>query len=221
MNDRSQVGALLNWHRWLVLITAAAVLIVYTRGTYDFSRFEPLVAVPVWLVFLGTFWLVATNLLTAFRGTETANAAGWWSRFALVAAIPVGLLASGLDCTGASLSGCSPVCSFLIKIWTPLVALAAAAYVVTGRPWLLTAVTAMCLVFLVPNCRCYNPMNSWWLHRLRLSPACFAASLWVGVIAITALSWRRLVPLAAVACWLINTILLGFFVGHHYFQFPW
>jgi hypothetical protein len=221
MNDTSQVRALPNGHRWLVLTTAAAVLIVYARGSYDFSRFEPLVAVPIWLFFLGTLWLVSANLRAAFRVPQPSSVVGRWSRFALVAAIPVGLLASGLDCTGATLSGCSPVCFFLIRIGTPLVALAAAAYVITGRPWLLTAVTAMCLVFLVPNCHCYNPLNRWWLHRLPLSPACFAASLWAGVIAIAALSWRKLVPLAVAACWLVNAILLGFFVGHHYFHFPW
>src|SRR5215470_12097107 len=103
MNDRAQVGAFPSRHRWLVLTTTAVVLIVYTRGSYDFSRFEPVVAVPIWLFFLGTLWLVATNLRTAFPRSQTANVAGWWSRFALVAAIPVGLLASALDCTGVSL----------------------------------------------------------------------------------------------------------------------
>jgi hypothetical protein len=221
MNDSSHISLLPGWHRWLVLAAIVVVGAIYTRGTFDFSRFDDRFLLPVWFVFLGSLGIVFANLVAAFRASQSTFTAGPWSRSALAAAIPVAFLAAGLDCTGASLSGCSPVCGFLVRIWTPAVAVAAAAYVITGRRWLLPVITVMCFPYMVPNCLCYNPLNAWWLHRFPLSPACFAASGWASLIAIVTLSWGRLVPLAVAACWLVNAVLLGFFVGHHYYHFPW
>jgi len=223
----SQHGEVPAWHRWLVLTALIAVGIVYGRGSFDAARFNgfiPLLipfAPAIWMFFLWSLGLVVANLRIGFGGSEVLAPAGVWTRRALVLAIPLGFLASGLDCMGISLSGCTPVCMFLIRIWTPAVTVAAFAYLFTGRRRLLPVIVLMCLVFLVPNCQCRNQLNAWWLHHFSLGPGCFAASTWASVIAIAALSWGKWTRTAAAACWLLNTVLLAFFVGHHYFRIPW
>jgi hypothetical protein len=221
MNDGPQIKTLPDWLRWLVLPAGIAAGLICLRASFDLSRFNHLFLLPLWIFLLVSLAPLAVNLLAAFRGPQTTFRAGPWSRAALIAVIPVAFLASGLDCMGLSLKGCTSVCNFLVRIWTPFVAVTAAVYMVTARRWLLPLITLVCLGYLVPSCRCYNPVNAWWLHRFASSPACFAASLWASVIAIAALCWGRQVPLAIAVCWVINAALLGFFVGHHYYHFPW
>ena len=41
------------------------------------------------------------------------------------------------------------------------------------------------------------------------------------LIAVVALMGRKFALASAAACWVINVALLAFFVGHHYYRFPW
>ncbi|HEY6349564.1 MAG TPA: hypothetical protein VI636_09165 [Candidatus Angelobacter sp.] len=206
---------------WLVVIALAAGLVVVTRGTYDLSHLHSLLPLPLWLFFFASLGMIAANLLSAFRPLQSQRQINRWIRAALVLAIPIGFLGASLDCMGLSLSGCTPTCMFLVRVWSPLVAIAAVAYLVSEKSWLLSVITLLTLVYLIPNCRCYNPMNAWWLEHFRRSPACFGASYWVSLIAVAALLWRRFALASAVTCWIINMVLLAFFIGHHFYRIPW
>ena len=208
-------------HRWLMLAAIAAGTIICVRASLDVSVINRLLAFPVGLFFFVSLALIATNLLTGFRGPAGEVQIDSWTRIALVITVPVGFTAAALDCTGASLSGCTPVCTFLIRVWSPLIVVATLALLTTRRRWLLSLIAAMCFVYLAPSCRCYNPLSAWWIDHFSVNPACFGGGYWVSVVAIAALSWGRLARASAAACWFVNAVLLGFFVGHHYYNVPW
>src|SRR5205807_7134318 len=81
--------------------------------------------------------LVAAALLVGLAnvfGTPVARSARVPLRFRatiLLAAIPLGFIASSLDCTGLSVEGCSPFCTFIKVVWTPLLAVACLFYFFT------------------------------------------------------------------------------------------
>jgi hypothetical protein len=204
-----------------MLPAVAAGSVICVRGCLDISLVDRELPFPVVLLFLGTLALITRNLLTGFRGAVSEVKINSWTTVALALAMPVGFTAAALDCTGASLSGCTPICTFLIRIWSPLLALAVLAFLLTGRRWLLSLIVMMCFLYLAPNCRCYNPLSAWWIDHFSVNPACFGAGYWVSLIAVAALSWGKWTRTSAVACWLINIVLLGFFVGHSYYHFPW
>lgn len=206
---------------WLMLTALAAGLVIVTRGTYDLSRLDSLLPLPLWLFFFFSVGLIVANVRSAFQGLESQKQIIPFLRAALVLAIPAGFLGAALDCMGLSLSGCTPVCTFLVRGWFHLIVIAAAAYLVTGRTWLLLSITLMSFVYLIPNCACFNPMNAWWLQHLHKSPACFGAGYWVSLIAVAALLWKRFTLASAITCWMINVVLLAFFVGHHFYHIPW
>ena len=206
---------------WLLVIALATGLVVVTRGTYDLSRLDSSLPFPLWLFFLFSVGLIVANVRSAFRGFQSQEQISPFLRAAVVLTIPAGFLGAALDCMGTSLSGCTPVCTFLVRAWSPLMAIVAVAYLVSGKNWLLLVITLLTFVYLIPNCQCYNPMNAWWLKHFRLSPACFGASYWVSLIAVTALLGRKFVLASAVTCWIINVVLLSFFVGHHFYGIPW
>jgi hypothetical protein len=86
----------------------------------------------------------------------------------------------------------------------------------------LLAITVMSLVPLYPHCVCYNAANAWWIDRLGASPECYVWGLMASVVAVGGLcagGKRSLV--SAVVSWSIIGGALAFFVGHHYFGFPW
>jgi hypothetical protein len=204
-----------------MLPAVAAGAMICLRATLDVSSIHSVLPLPVGLFFFGTFALIAANLLAGFRRPASTVPISSWTSIALVLAVPVAFTAAALDCTGASLSGCTPICAFLIRVWSPVVSVAALAFLVTGRRWLLPTMAAMCFVYLAPSCRCYNPLSAWWIDHLSVNPACFGAGYWVSVLAIAALSWGKLPRSSAAACWFVNIVLLGFFVRHHYYHFPW
>lgn len=206
---------------WLMVVALTAGLVIVVRGAYDLSRLDPLLPFPVWLFFFFSFGLILANVLSAFERSRSQNQISPWIRAALILAIPAGFLGAALDCMGLALSGCSPACMFLVRGWFHLTVIAAVAYLVMGRSWLLVSITLLSFVYLIPNCVCYNPMNAWWLHHLHRSPACFGAGYWVSLIAVAALLWKRFTLAAAVTCWIINLVLLAFFVGHHFYHIPW
>lgn len=139
----------------------------------------------------------------------------------LLIAIPVGFLASSLDCTGLTLQGCSPFCSFVKLAWIPIILGVSAVYVVTGTSDWLTAIAAMSFVPLVPHCVCYNVGNSWWIDRIGLSPLCYGWGFVVSVVAISAVRRGSNYLLSLGICLAIVAGACGFFLTHHYFDFPW
>ena len=198
---------------WLAFAASAVLL---ARFAWDFSAAFPLLAVPFCLLVAGTLGLAAANLRAPASATRT-GAAG----YALLALVPLAFLASSLGCTGLALEGCSPFCTFVKLVWVPLIASACALYAATRRPFALAAVAAMAIVPLAPHCVCYNAANAWWIDTIGRSPVCYAWGTTVSVLAVSSLrsGARTLASLAA--CGAVVGGALAFFVGHHYFQFPW
>ncbi|MCI0486038.1 MAG: hypothetical protein L0229_05510 [Blastocatellia bacterium] len=200
------------------LIVAAVLLI---RFAVDFSKeISALLAAPFWLLVAGSLAAGGANVFRALKNTPPLSLTRTFQAI-LLAVIPPGFLASSLDCTGLSLEGCSSFCTFIKLLWVPLIAVACAAHFFTGKGWLLTAITAMAFVPLVPHCACYNVGNGWWIDLLGASPVCYVWGFVVSVISISALR-------AGARPWLSlavsGTIIAGataFFISHHYFQFPW
>lgn len=83
---------------WLMLMAFAAGLIVITRGTYDLSHLYSLLPLPAWLFFLWTVGLIAANVFSAFRISQSQAEISPGIRAALVLAIPAAFLAAALDC---------------------------------------------------------------------------------------------------------------------------
>jgi hypothetical protein len=135
--------------------------------------------------------------------------------------VPLAFLASSLGCTGLAAAGCTPFCTFVKLVWIPLLACACLAFALTGRHGALVTVAAMSLVPLVPHCLCYNAANGWWIDSIGASPVCYAWGTTVSVIAVSSLGTgsRRFASLAV--CGAVVGGALTFFVGHHYFHFPW
>jgi hypothetical protein len=139
----------------------------------------------------------------------------------LLLAIPLAFIASSLDCSGLSLQGCTPFCSFIKMVWIPLIAAACVGYSVKASSWLLVVIALMGWVTLVPHCSCFNVGNGWWIDRLGESPMCYVWGFAVGLISVSALKsngrqWPSL---------LVNGAIIGgassFFISHHYFHYPW
>lgn len=160
------------------------------------------------------------NLLSA-RSSNRLIAQREAKRTLLLAAIPLGFLASSLDCMGLSLQGCSPFCTFVKLGWVPVIAAVCAVYFFKARPVWLTAIAAMSFVPLAPHCVCYNVGNAWWIDRLGASPVCYAWGFVVGIIAVSSLRRdSRSGPSVAIA-YVVIVGAIAFFVSHHYFKFPW
>jgi hypothetical protein len=178
-----------------------------------------LLAAPFWLLALVALGVGLSNLFL-MRPGHTASLSKR-SRLLLLAAIPLAFFASSLDCTGLSLMGCSPYCTFIKTIWAPLIAIACGAYFFVARGWLLFAISLMSYATLVPHCLCYNLGNGWWIERLGASPVCYAWGFVASVISIGALLYARRAWPSLVISGAIIGGATGFFVTHHYFHFPW
>jgi hypothetical protein len=200
---------------WIV----SAVLLI--RFAIDFSR-----AMPWWLTLsfcllvAAAVWLAGANALSAYlfdRDTSRHRAV----HGLLLGAILLGFLASSLDCTGLSLHGCSPFCTFVKLAWVPLTAIVCFVYFFSGSQRLLTALAAMTFVPLVPHCVCYNIGNGWWINRVGASPLCYAWGFVIGIIAVGALRSATNLWTSVGVCFTIIAGATMFFVSHHYFLFPW
>ena len=143
-------------------------------------------------------------------------------RAILFAAVPIGFLASSLDCTGLSWRGCSQFCTLVKLAWIPLIAIVSlvAWFRSLDKRWL-TFLTLMSFLPLVPHCVCYNVGNAWWIDRIGASPTCYAWGFVVSLIAVTAVRSGKRLWSSAVVCGAIICGALGFFVAHHYLHFPW
>ena len=200
------------------LILAAVLLI---RFAVDFSReMNLLLAALFWLLVAGSLAVSGANIFRGLKNRPPLPVAGT-SRMLLLAFIPLGFLASSLDCTGLSLEGCSSFCTFVKLVWIPLIAVACAANFFTGKGWLLTALTAMAFVPLVPHCVCYNVGNGWWIDLLGASPVCYVWGFVVSLISISALRTGARTWLSLAVTGAIIGGATVFFISHHYFHFPW
>lgn len=203
---------------WLLCAGLCLSALLLVRFAIDFTaETNLLLGAPFWLLVIAALGVCVWNLAAGPR----ANPLPKVSRILLLAAMPLAFVASSLDCTGLSVEGCSPYCTFVKAAWVPTIAVVCVIYFFTGRDWLLLALSAMSFVTLAPHCVCYNPGNGWWIERLGASPVCYAWGFVVSVASAGALhkgvrAWPSLVLSGA-----IIGGASGFFVAHHYFHFPW
>ena len=207
---------------WVAWAAAAALL---GRFSLDFVREMPaLLAAPFVLLVCVTLATAAMNMVSAraaapafFKRTRS----GVVATALLLLSVPLGFLASSLDCTGLSLSGCTPFCTFIKTVWIPAIALACVAFAVWRSPLLVGLILLMSFVPLVPHCLCFNVGNGWWIERLGASPTCYGWGFAASLVALSAVRAGKREWLSL----LVNAAIIGgattFFVGHHYFHYPW
>ena len=210
----------------LGLLVASILLI---RFTVDFFAEMPLLlAIPFALLVAAALAVAAINLWGVFKkdsvlpggeGKPPAKASGA-AQALLLASIPLGFLASTLDCSGLSWQGCTPFCTFIKIAWIPLIAVACAAYFFNRNSRLLVGISLMGFVTLKPHCLCFNVGNGWWIERIGASLVCYVWGFAVSLIALGAIKGGgRLWPSL-----LVNGAIIGgaltFFVSDHYFHFP-
>ncbi|MEW6130241.1 MAG: hypothetical protein AB1757_24615 [Acidobacteriota bacterium] len=205
---------------WLWLsLTLAAILL--TRFAIDFTNEMPLLlAIPFDGLVLATLAIAFWNIIR-FNSSQPLSSVNSLTGNFLLAAIPLGFWASSLDCSGLSLSGCTPFCTFIKIGWIPLMAAVVIASHFFKNEWLLFGVGLLSWLTLVPHCLCFNPGNGWWIDRIGASPMCYIWGFVVTLISLSALKSKAPIWLSL----LINSAILlgafGFFIAHHYFHFPW
>lgn len=221
MMDRLQLLVSLRFTYWLLAAGLVAVAVVLAPLAYDFGGTTPWLFLPTWTLYLGTLVIAGANILDALRGRRGQAEIGPWAWWLLALAIPVALLGSILDCMGLTFDGCSTSCTFLMTTWAPLSTVLVLVFAAVRRPELLAVLTTTSFVYLIPNCVCDNPVNARWIDWMGSSPACFATSFGVSVIASAALATRQRVGASIALSWAIVGMQAFFFIGHHYFNFPW
>jgi len=213
----ARIGRPVNGLLTLGFLLAAGLL---GRLAFDLGRRDALFGVLVW-GFYACFLALGLAQLTGVWRADPGAALSRGRRIGLALAIPAGLLGAILDCMGLSVHGCSPVCTFLTTVLAPLIGLLALLHGLTaGSGWILGA-GALSFGLLVPNCECYNPVNAFWIDALGRSPACFVSGFTVTLVASCALISRHFVRAALALAWSTIAVILVFFVGHHYFRWPW
>ncbi|HET8675964.1 MAG TPA: hypothetical protein VFO63_09275 [Blastocatellia bacterium] len=191
------------------------------RFAIDFSHeMAPLLAVLFWALVLAALSIASINLFLCKKGERIDNPT-IRGQAVLMVAIPLGFLASTLDCMGLTLGGCTSFCTFVKLGWIPLMTLACSAYLITRKAWLITVIALMSFVPLAPHCVCYNPGNGWWIDRLGASPVCYSWGFVVSMISIGALRPGALFRPAVAVNYAIITGGIAFFITHHYLHFPW
>ncbi|MEJ7616973.1 MAG: hypothetical protein WKF30_08445 [Pyrinomonadaceae bacterium] len=186
----------------------------------DFAHLSGLLAAPLALLISGVIIVSARNV---FAKRRTHLVCDSHSKALLAAAVPLAFLASSLDCTGLSLAGCTRYCTAIKTVAIPLLAILGFAFYRTGSASYLIASVVISLAALVPHCLCYNAANAWWIDRLGASPQCYVWGFATTILAASALLRGGATrPWASIAvCYAIIGGAFCFFVGHHYFQFPW
>lgn len=209
--------------KWLLRLGLVVSAVLLIRFAIDFTKeITWWLAAPFWLLVVGALGVGVRNVVSA-RSEPIISQRPLRDpkRALLVASIPLGFLASSLDCMGLSLQGCSPFCTFVKLVWIPLIAGVCAVYCFTGKQVWLTAIAGMSFLPLFPHCVCYNVGNWWWIDRIGASPVCYAWGFVVSMIALGAVQKGERASMALAACVVIITGATGFFVAHHYFGIPW
>lgn len=203
---------------WISIIISTFLLVKFAL---DFtSEMSLMFAAPFWLLALASVGVAIWNTAGASR-RGPRNSLSRSARIILLAMIPLGFFASSLDCTGLSLAGCGPFCSFIKVIWIPALAVACASYFFTDSRLILPVLSVMSFAPLLPHCVCFNVGNGWWIERIGASPVCYIWGFVSALISLSALSFER----KAWPSILSGAAIIGgatvFFVSHHYFHFPW
>jgi len=208
--------------QWLLRAGLAMSVVLLVRFAIDFYEEMPWwLAVPFCALVIIALWVSAANVFGVTK-TDADYPHHWGTkRLMLLALIPLGFLASSLDCTGLSLRGCSLFCTLVKLAWIPLMAASCVVYFVTKKRGWLVAIAGMSFVPLFPHCVCYNVGNTWWIDRIGASPLCYGWGFTVSLIAVASLTKGRGVGLSLAVCLAIIVGAFGFFVSHHYFQMPW
>jgi hypothetical protein len=206
---------------WLTGVVFACAALVLARLTFDLGRLHLAIALCVGLFYLGFLWVVGANVASLLRaqeaGAEPSNALRW----SLALTVPLAFLAAAMDCMGLSFAGCTSACGLLMHFGAPATAAGTLLFAATGaRGWILAS-NLLALGFFVPNCTCRNPVNRWWMDLFGRSPACYASGVAVFLIASTALATRRRLVPAALLAWGVVASTFAFWIGHHYFDWPW
>jgi hypothetical protein len=209
--------------QWLLRIGLIVSAVLLIRFAIDFSHgMKWWLAAPFWLLVIGALGVASFNLFgSSTRQSSNQSQIGNLKREMLLAAIPLSFFASSLGCSGLSAEGCSPFCTFIKLIWIPLIALVCGIYVFAPRRVWLTTIAVMSFVPLFPRCVCSNVGNAWWIARIGASPVCYVWGFAVSVTAIAALRSGTRLWLSFVACYTVIAGATGFFILHHYYQFPW
>lgn len=202
-----------------VAFLIAAILLI--RFSIDFYMEMPLLlAIPFSILVAASLFIAAMNLIAIVKGKPVVTLSTT-SKALLLASIPLGFLASTLDCSGFAPQGCSPFCTFIKLVWIPLIAVACVVYFFKPMNSLLLAIGAMSFVTLVPHCICYNVGNGWWIEQIGASPMCY---VWGFVVTLISISASKSGARAGSSL-LVNGAIIGgaltFFISHHYFHFPW
>jgi hypothetical protein len=199
-------------------LIAAALLIKFA---IDFLVQPALLAVPFLFVVSGSIGVLAYNVFSAKTEDIGPGRTQRIPRGALLVLVPAGFFASSLGCTGLEPFGCSPFCTFVKLVWVPALGIGALLYYLHASRPILLALTAMCFVPLYPHCVCRNVANAWWIDRFGASVECYVWGFTAALIVLTSLRKRRGAWPSLAVSGLIVSGALAFFVGHHYFKFPW
>lgn len=203
----------------LLLVQLAAATVLLGRFVWDFAHEFPVLAVPFAALVAASLFLFGLNTL---KPASALVARPWRiAESGLLAAIPLGFLASSLDCTGLSASGCTPFCTAIKVVWIPALAVVAVAYAATRKRVFLTTIAAMSLVPLAPHCQCYNAGNGWWIDTIGASPVCYTWGTVVSGLAVSSLESGSRTAATALLCAAVVGGATAFFIGHHYLHFPW
>jgi hypothetical protein len=210
-----------NLQRLLLYVAVAVATFLLSRFAIDFTvEMNWLMAVEFWLLVIAALAVASSNIAAASEETSR-DSLPKIVRALFLTMIPLGFIASSLDCTGLSLSGCTPFCTFIKTVWVPAMAILCAAYFFKQWNALLLGISAMAFVPLVPHCVCFNVGNGWWIERIGASPVCYAWGFTVSVISVSALRRGKRVWASLIVAGTVIAGATAFFVSHHYFHFPW
>jgi len=214
--------------QWLVRIGWLIAAVLMIRFARDFSvEMRWWLALPFCVLIIASLGLAFANIFYPGRGRRapvdipSQGMKRSIGSVLLLAAIPVSFLTSSLDCTGLSAYGCSPFCTFIKLVWIPVIAGLCVTYFWIGNPVPLMAIALASFVTLIPHCVCYNVGNRWWIDALGASPLCYGWAFLISVLVLGAIRGRANLGLTLLVSWTIVVGSLGFFVSHHYFQYPW
>jgi small-conductance mechanosensitive channel len=206
--------------RWLIRAGVFVAALLLIKFALDFGAEMALwLAAGFWLLVGAAIAIASINAFTSRQ--DDAPRRGGKARALLLAALPLGFLASSLDCMGLSLAGCSQVCTAIKLVVIPVIALASAAYFRTAAAWLLFGIALLSFVTLIPHCVCYNPGNGWWIEKLGASPVCYVWGFMVSMITLSALGNKGWLWPSVAVCYGIIIGAMSFFLAHHYLHFPW
>ncbi|HKA16700.1 MAG TPA: hypothetical protein VKN18_00150 [Blastocatellia bacterium] len=214
--------------QWLLRLGWVISAVLMIRFAIDFAaRMSWWLVIPFCVLVIASLGLSLASILSfkreegssvALRSTGAKGNIAWRL---LLAAIPISLFASSLDCTGLSPYGCSPFCTFVKLVWIPVIAgLCVAYFVLVKRVWLVL-INLAAFVALIPHCVCYNVGNGWWIDVLGASPLCYGWGFLVSVLVVGSTRSRANLGLSLLLSLIIISGSIGFFVSHHYFHYPW